>query len=44
MALTWMDAIVAAVARASLSMMIVGDECLDGDDRAWGFYGEGRCN
>lgn len=39
-----MDAIVAAVARASLSMMLVGDECLDGDDRAWGFYGEGRRN
>lgn len=31
-----MDAIVAAVARASLSMMIVGDECLDGDDRNLG--------
>lgn len=44
MALTWMDAIVAAVARASLSMMLVGDECLDGDDRAWGIYGEGRRN
>lgn len=44
MALTWMDAIVAAVARASLSMMLVGDECLDSDGRAWGFYGEGRRN